>query len=133
MSINRTYIITFGLIEGVDARAITIQREQYGGIVYLFIGTGRSPSKNTFMTLTYTHNRNMNRQGLASLFLFDPTSCLTLVVTLSRSYYSSAIASAFIVITLGYIFVLKTFYTEEDFKHEPKLPVIINIMLKTNG
>jgi hypothetical protein len=36
---------TFDLFEGVDARAITIQREQYGGTVHLFIGTGRIPSK----------------------------------------------------------------------------------------
>jgi hypothetical protein len=27
----------FGLFEGVDTRAITIQREQYGGNVHLFI------------------------------------------------------------------------------------------------
>jgi hypothetical protein len=53
-------IDTFGLLEGVDARAITIQREQYGGVVYLFIGTGRSPGENTFMTLICIHNRNIN-------------------------------------------------------------------------
>jgi hypothetical protein len=28
---------------------ITIQCEQYGGTVHLFIGTGRSPTKITFM------------------------------------------------------------------------------------
>jgi hypothetical protein len=48
------------LIEGIDERAITIQREHYGDIVHLFIGTRRSLSKNTFMTLTYAHNRNIN-------------------------------------------------------------------------
>jgi hypothetical protein len=30
---------TFGLLEGVDERVITIQREQYGATVHLFIGT----------------------------------------------------------------------------------------------
>jgi hypothetical protein len=30
---------------------ITIQREQYDATVHLFIGTGRSPSEITFMTL----------------------------------------------------------------------------------
>jgi hypothetical protein len=44
------YIDTFDLFEGDDARAITIQREQYGGIVHLLIGMGQCPSKNTFMT-----------------------------------------------------------------------------------
>jgi hypothetical protein len=41
-------------------RAITIQCEQYGGIVHLFIGTGRSPGRNTIMTLTFVHNYNIN-------------------------------------------------------------------------
>jgi hypothetical protein len=31
-----------------------------GGTVHLFIGMGRSPDKNTFMTLTYAHNPNTN-------------------------------------------------------------------------
>jgi hypothetical protein len=83
----------------VDTRAIIIQLEQYGGTVYLFIGTGRIPGKNTFMTLTRTHNRNINHQGLSSLFLFDSTSRLTFVATLSRSYRSSAVASTFVVVT----------------------------------
>jgi hypothetical protein len=33
------YIDIFGLFEGVDTKAIIIQREQYGATVYLFIGT----------------------------------------------------------------------------------------------
>jgi hypothetical protein len=40
------YICTFGLTEGKkykrDAQANTSQREQYGGTVHLFIGTGRN-------------------------------------------------------------------------------------------
>jgi hypothetical protein len=56
----RYYIDTFGFFEGVDAKVITIQREQYGSTVHLFIGTGRSPGKNTIMTLTFVHNCNMN-------------------------------------------------------------------------
>jgi hypothetical protein len=62
MNINRTKItlITFGLIEDVDARAITIQRKQYKGTIHLFIGMERSLSKNTFMTFTCTHNCNIN-------------------------------------------------------------------------
>jgi hypothetical protein len=59
MNINKI-IDTFGLSQGVDARAITIQHEQYRGIVHLIIGTRRSPSKSTFMTLTLIHNRNIN-------------------------------------------------------------------------
>jgi hypothetical protein len=54
---------------------------------------GHSPSKNTFITLTCTHNRNINHQGLTSLFLFGSASCLTFVA--SRP---PAVASAFIII-----------------------------------
>ena len=46
---NPHYIDTFGLLEGADVRVITIQREQYGGIVHLFIGAGCSLSTITFM------------------------------------------------------------------------------------
>jgi hypothetical protein len=62
------YIDTFGLHEGVDVRVITIQREQYGATVHLFIGTERSPGKNTFMSLIFAYDRNINHEGLGSLF-----------------------------------------------------------------
>jgi hypothetical protein len=39
---------------------ITSKREQYGAIVYLFIGTGHNPSKITFMSLTFIYNYNTN-------------------------------------------------------------------------
>jgi hypothetical protein len=39
-------------------RVNTIQREQYGVTIHLFIGTGRSPSKSTFMSSMFTHDRN---------------------------------------------------------------------------
>jgi hypothetical protein len=94
---NLYYIDTFGLFEGDDARAITVQREQYGGTVHLFIGTGRSPSKNTFMALTCTYDPNTKQQGLNSLFLFDSTLCLTFVATLSRSCHPSAFSHMYVV------------------------------------
>jgi hypothetical protein len=37
-----------------DARMNTSQREQYGGIVHLFIGIGRSLCKITFMPFMFT-------------------------------------------------------------------------------
>jgi hypothetical protein len=54
------YIDTFGLLEGVDVRVITIQREQYGATVHLFIGTGHNLGKSTFMFLAFTYKHNMN-------------------------------------------------------------------------
>jgi hypothetical protein len=37
-----------------DVQAVTSQREQYGGTIHLFIGTGHSLGKITFMSLTFT-------------------------------------------------------------------------------
>jgi hypothetical protein len=45
-------------------RSITIQREQYGVTVHLFIGTGHSPNKSTFISLVTAYNPNMNYLGL---------------------------------------------------------------------
>jgi hypothetical protein len=44
----------------------TIQHEQYGVTIHLFIGTGRSPNKSTFMSLMFTHDSNTNRDGNGS-------------------------------------------------------------------
>jgi hypothetical protein len=118
---------------------ITIQREQYEGIVHLFIGTGCGLNKNTFMTLTYTHNHNINHHGLTSLFLFGLASCLTFVATLRRSCHPSVVASTFDVLAyrqclhledlwrrrrpptllINNIFVLRTFGGEEDPNSSP--------------
>jgi hypothetical protein len=46
------FIDTFGLTEGEkvnDVGAITMQREQYGVTLHLFIGTGRNPDKITLI------------------------------------------------------------------------------------
>jgi hypothetical protein len=52
-----------------DTRASTSQREQYGGIVHLFIGTGRSLCEITFMPFMFTINLITIYRGLDSLFL----------------------------------------------------------------
>jgi hypothetical protein len=49
---------------------ITGPREQYGNTIHLFIGTGHSPDKITFMSLVTNHNHDTNYQGLCGLFLF---------------------------------------------------------------
>jgi hypothetical protein len=63
----------------------TIQREQYDVTVHQFIGTGRSPSKSTFMSSMFTHDRNSNYKGLSSLFLLRPLSTFLCFVA-SRSF-----------------------------------------------
>jgi hypothetical protein len=53
-----------------DARVDTSQREQYGIIVHLFIGTGRSPVEITFIPSTSDCKHDTNYHGLIGLFLF---------------------------------------------------------------
>jgi hypothetical protein len=53
-----------------DAGMISGPREQYVNTVHLFIGTGHSPDKITFMSLVTNHNHDTNYQGLCGLFLF---------------------------------------------------------------
>jgi hypothetical protein len=63
----------------------TIQREQYGVTVHLFIGTGCSPGKSIVMSLMFTHDRNTDYKGLSSLFFLRPLSSFRYFVV-SRSF-----------------------------------------------
>ena len=118
------YIDIFGLFEGDDARAITIQHEQYGGTVHLFIGMGHSSCKNTFMTSTYTYNLNTKHQGLTSLFLFDLALCFTFVASLSRSCHPLAVLHMFVV-TLAFVLVAYRQYLRlEDLRQRTRPPTL---------
>jgi hypothetical protein len=72
------------------------QREQYGGAVHLFIGTGRSPSKITFVSLITNHNHNTNHQGLYGIFLFKSVPSFVLSMPSCRSSFNCS---------FGYIFM----------------------------
>jgi hypothetical protein len=52
-----------------DARANTSQREQYEGIVHLFIGIGRNLCEITFMPFMFTIDLRTIFWGLDSFFL----------------------------------------------------------------
>ena len=67
---------------------ITSQREQYGGTVYLYIGTGRSPDKSTFVSLITNYNHNTNYQGLCSLFPFKSVPSFVLGMPPCRSPFN---------------------------------------------
>jgi hypothetical protein len=73
---------------GSEASVITIQRPQYGVTVHLFIGTERSLDKITFMSLTFTVDHKASCRGLRSLFSFMSVSSFTIVLVLSRSFFS---------------------------------------------
>jgi hypothetical protein len=53
-----------------NARVNTSQEKQYEGTVHLFIGTGRSLCKITFMPFMFNIDLRTIYRGLDSLFLF---------------------------------------------------------------
>jgi hypothetical protein len=71
-----------------DAKVIIIQREQYCVTVHLFIGTGRSLGKITFMSLTFTVDYEAIYKGLDSLFFFKSVPSFTIVIMISRRSFS---------------------------------------------
>jgi hypothetical protein len=79
---------------GSDARVITIQHEQYGVTVHLFIGTGRSLDKITFMSLTFTIDHKAGCRGLSSLFSCRSVSSFTIILVLSRSSFSHSFGAS---------------------------------------
>jgi hypothetical protein len=62
--------LTEGKKSKCDARMNTSQREQYGGTVHLFTGTGCSLCKFTFMPFIFTIDLLTTQRGLYSLFPF---------------------------------------------------------------
>jgi hypothetical protein len=114
-------------------RVVTIQREQYGGIVHLFIGTGRSPSKNTFMTSTYTYNPNTKHQGLTSLFLFNLALCLTFITTLSRSCSPLAFPHMFVVASAFVLVAYRQYLRLEDLRQRRRSPTRLTHDINTRG
>jgi hypothetical protein len=86
------------------------QREQYGGTVHLFIGTGHNPYKITFMPFTLGNNSIVICRGLNSLFIFKSVSLFVVAPKLSCSHLRRCINLR---ITLVYC----------DADLDPKIPV----------
>jgi hypothetical protein len=63
------YICTLSLIEG-KGKSKMRKREQYGGTVHLFIGTGHSLCEFTFMSTTNDYNHNTKYHGPIGYFIF---------------------------------------------------------------
>jgi hypothetical protein len=61
------------------------QREQYGGTVHLFIGTGHNSCKITSMPFTFGSNSIVIHRGLNSLFIFKSVSFSAITPKLSCS------------------------------------------------
>ena len=90
VEIISNYKCTFGLKEGestsVTQKQMPSQREQYGGTVHLFIGTGHSPYKITSMPFTFGSNSIVIHRGLNSLFIFKSVSFSATTPKLSCSH-----------------------------------------------
>jgi hypothetical protein len=68
-----------------DARASTNQREQYGGTVHLFIGTGCSLCEIIFIPFTIDYNHDINYHESICLFIFKSVQPFVLGMSLYRS------------------------------------------------
>ena len=102
VEIISNYKCTFGLKEGestsVTQKQMPSQREQYGGTVHLFIGTGYNPYKITYMPFTFGDNSIALYRGLNGLFIFKSVpfsanmpklSCFTASALCQPSYLLS--------------------------------------------
>jgi hypothetical protein len=63
---------------GCDVRVNTSQREQYGGIVHLFIGTGHSLWDITFMPFTKDYDYDTDSHGSIGHFIFKSVQSFVL-------------------------------------------------------
>jgi hypothetical protein len=70
----------------VTQKRLSDPREQYGGTVHLFIDTGHSPYKITFMPFTFDNNSIVIYRGLNSLFIFKSVSLSATTPKLSCSH-----------------------------------------------
>ena len=107
------------------AREITIQCEQYGVTVHLFIGPGRSPDKITFIPLTFTLSYNTSYQGLSSLF---PLRSVSSSIQAEAPW---AIASASIHVTFRVVYSYHTPLSRENF--HPKAEASCNSLYRTEN
>ena len=74
------------------------QREQYGSIVHLFIGKGRSPCRITFVPFTFINNSILILRGLICLFIFKSVSLFCC--------HAEAFPAHSFVITLSFVIIV---------------------------
>jgi hypothetical protein len=114
---------------------ITGPREQYGNTIHLFIGTGHSPDKITFMSLVTNHNHDTNYQGLCGLFLFKLVPPFVSSVSSCRSSFDCSFGiylscHAYLHIILLKVFLLRGPSAEKKAPntHPPRLPHDVDVL-----
>jgi hypothetical protein len=116
-----------------DVRVITSQREQYGGTVHLFIGTGHSPGKITFVSLITNHNHGTNYQGLYSLFLFKSMPPFVLSMPSCRSSFKCNFGTYLHVVFACISSCRRCFCLEDLRRRRRPLTVSIPLLLKVSA
>jgi hypothetical protein len=106
-----------------NARLITIQREQYGGTVHLFIGTGRSPNKITFVSLITNYNHNTDYQGVYSFFLFKSVSSFISSMSPCRSSFNCSFG-LYLHVTPAYALSCRRSFCLEDLRRRKRPPTV---------
>jgi hypothetical protein len=96
-----------------DVRVTTSQREQYGGTVHLFIGTGRSPVKITFMSLMTSYNHDTNYHGLIGPFSLSRCSPSSQGMSLCRSSLDRSFGM-YLRIVFDYMPIFRRYFCLED-------------------
>jgi hypothetical protein len=104
-----------------DARVIIIQREQYGGTVHLFIGTGHSPDKITSVSLITNYNYNTDYQGLYNLFLFNSISSFVFSMSPCRSSFNRSFG-LYLHVTPAYVLSCRRCFCLEDLPRRRRPP-----------
>jgi hypothetical protein len=106
-----------------DARVIIFQREQYRGTVHLFIDTGRSPNKITYVSLITNYNHNTDYQGLYNLFLFKLVSSFIFSMTSSRSSFNRSFG-LYLHVTTAFVLSCRRCFFLEDLRRRRRPPTV---------
>jgi hypothetical protein len=102
---------------------ITSQHEQYMVIVHLIIGTGRSPSEITFVSLIINHNQDTNYRGLCSLFLFKSVPLFVSSVSSCRSSFNCSFG-IYLHVAPACISSCRRCFCSEDLRQRRKPPIV---------
>jgi hypothetical protein len=98
-----------------DARVNTSQREQYGGTVHLFIGTGRSPVKITFMSLMTSYSHDTNYHGLIVPFSLCQCSPSSQGMSLCQSSLDRSFGM-YLRVVFDYMSIFRRYFCLEDLR-----------------
>jgi hypothetical protein len=99
------------------------------GTVHLFISTGRSPDKITFVSLTTNHNTNY--QGLYGLFLFKSVPSFVLGMSSCRSSFNCSLG-IYLHVVSACISSCRRCFCLEDLRRRRRPPNNVGVIFGTD-